>query len=144
MWTRSLHKKTIAVLLRSAQWFLTLRIAGVYQSTASQSACILANILPIDYKIKETASLRALSPHLCLLIPPSTSSVLSPLLQIIRYTPRTSTISHTAKSKPLFLWQSRRYGIKNGWGQTGAKTHTLSFLLSYKVAERRRVDGCIG
>ena len=46
-------------------------------------------------------------------------------------TPRTSTFSHTAKSKPLLLWQAAPIGIKNGWGQTEAKSHTLCFLLSY-------------
>ena len=95
VWTGSLRKKTIVALLRSAQRFLALRIAGVFHSTASQSACILANILPIDYKIKETASLRALTPHLCLLIPPSTSFVLFPLLQIIRNTENFNNLHHS-------------------------------------------------
>ena len=52
-WAGALHKKSIITFLRSAQRFLVQKIANVFNSTSSQSALILANILPIDYKVME-------------------------------------------------------------------------------------------
>ena len=92
-WAGALRKKTIITLLRSAQRFLVLRIANVFNSTSSQSPLILANILPIDYKIKEMATNRALSPHLCTLIPPSTTSIIRALLQTVKNSENFNSLS---------------------------------------------------
>ena len=90
VWASAISKKKIVKLLLSTQRPYALAIARLYKSTTTSAALVLASIVPLDLKIMEIVTKRALVPNV---LPFSFLRLVTESIDLINNTPAPRNIS---------------------------------------------------
>ena len=90
VWASAISKKKIVKLLLSTQRPYALAIARLYKSTSTSAALVLANIVPLDLKILEIVTKRALVTNV---LPFSSLRLVTESIDFINNTPAPRNIS---------------------------------------------------
>ena len=90
VWASAISKKKIVKLLLSTQRPYALAIARLYKSTSTSAALVLANIVPLDLKILEIITKRALVTNV---LPFSSLRLVTESIDFINNTPAPRNIS---------------------------------------------------